>query len=189
MVSFLRELWVPILLAGVLCFIVSTLAWMVFTHHRSEWHRLPTESDVLEALRKDMPPPGLYAFPFAMRGEAERADVKAAYERGPVGYLTIANRHRPNVPGMATAMLAYFIVVSFCIGYVAWAAAPAPKFGAPEIHTARITWTVALLAYAASSFADSVWFARPWRAYVAQFIDAALYATVTAAVFVEFWPQ
>jgi len=185
---FLKELWVPIALSALACFILSALAWTVAPHHQGEWKRLPTEPDVLDALRKDLPKPGLYAFPFAMRNEMERADVKVAFERGPVGYIAIANRRRPSMPRMLAAMALYFAVISTVVGYVAWEASPFPKLGAPPMHIARITFLFSLFAYAAAALPDSVWFGRPWRAFFGQLVDALLYAMATAALFAMLWP-
>lgn len=189
MTVFLTELWIPIVLATLLCLGIFWLAWMVLPHHRAEWKRLPTEPDVLDALRKVPPPPGSYAFPFANRHEMERADVKLAFERGPVGFLTIAARNRPPVPKMVAQTTLYFLVVSGIAGGVAWLAAPAPKFGAPPAEIASVTFLVALLAYASASVPDSVWFGRSWRAFLAQLLDATACAAATAALFTWLWPQ
>lgn len=189
MTSFLRELWLPIVLSTLLCLAISWLAWMVLPHHRAEYMRLPTEPDVLDALRKNPPAPGSYAFPFANRNEMERADVKLAFERGPVGFITIAARNRPLVPKMVVQAALYFLVVSCVVGGVAWLAAPAPKFGAPASEVATVTFVVALLAYAAASVPDSVWFGRSWRAFLAQLLDATACAAATAALFAWLWPQ
>ncbi len=187
---FLKELWLPMLLSAALCSIISGLAWSVMPHHRFAWKRLPTEPDVLDALRKDPPPPGLYAFPFyTATRELDRADVKRAFEKGPVGFLAIANRRRPNPPAMMLATVLYFAVTSIGIGYIAWLAAPGTKLGVPAMQTARIVFSVALLTYAASSLPDSIWFGRPWRAFFAQLLDAALLAAATASLFATLWPS
>lgn len=186
---FLKELWLPMLLSAALCSIISVLAWTVMPHHRFAWKRLPTEPDVLDALRKDLPPPGLYAFPYAANRELDRADVKVAFEKGPVGFLAIANRRRPNQPAMMLATVLYFSVTSVAIGYIAWLAAPGSKLGVPTIQTARIVFSVALLTYAASSLPDSIWFGRPWRAFFAQLLDATLHAAATAFLFATLWPS
>lgn len=189
MTVFLKELWIPIVLSTILCLIISWLAWMVLPHHRTEWKRLPTEPDVLDALRKVPPPPGSYAFPFASRHEMDRADVNLAFERGPVGFLTIADRNRPLVPKMVAQTALYFLVVSCIVGGVAWLAAPDSKFGAPASDIAPVIFLVALLAYASASVPDSVWFGRSWRAFRAQLLDATACAAATAALFTWLWPQ
>ena len=189
MTVFLRELWLPIVLSTLLCLAISWLAWTVLPHHRAEFMRLPTEPDVLDALRKEPPPPGSYRFPFANRREMDRADVKVAFERGPVGFITIAGRHRPPVPTLVMQAALYFLVVSCAVGGVAWLAAPAHKFGAPATVIAPVTFVVTLLAYAAASVPDSVWLGRSWRAYLAQLLDATACAAATAALFTWLWPQ
>lgn len=189
MTLLLRELWLPIVLSALSCLAISWLAWMVLPHHRAEFMRLPTEPDVLDALRKVPPPPGSYRFPFANRREMDRADVKLAFERGPVGFLTIANRNRPPVLRMVLQAGLHFLVVSCAVGGVAWLAAPAPRFGASANVIATVSFVVALLAYAAASVPDSVWFGRSWRAFLAQLFDATTCAAATAALFTWLWPQ
>ncbi len=189
MTFFLKELWGPIVLSAIACSIIALLAWPVLSHHHAEWKRLPTEPDVLDALRKDPPPPGLYRFPYAMNHEMERADVKLAFARGPVGFITIADRHRPSIPKMVAGMGGYFLSISFVVGYVAWAAAPTPKLGAPQTLVAQITFTVALLAYAAAGIPECVWRGRPWKAWLAQLLDAAMSAAATAFIFAKLWPM
>src|SRR4030095_678811 len=54
--------WVPIALASVLVFIVSSLLHMVFTYHRADYKALPREADIMAALRSADLAPGLYMF-------------------------------------------------------------------------------------------------------------------------------
>jgi hypothetical protein len=77
--DFIRELWVPILVATLACHIYSAVAWMVLTHHRSDWMRLP-----LDALRKHPPKPGQYSFPYFDGVNANRPDFAAAMKLGPI---------------------------------------------------------------------------------------------------------
>jgi hypothetical protein len=57
------SLWIPILLAAVIVFVVSSIIHMVFTYHRSDFGKVPSEEGVMDALRGFDVPPGDYVIP------------------------------------------------------------------------------------------------------------------------------
>ncbi len=185
--EFLSELWNPILVSGVGCFVVSALAWTALPHHKSELRRLPTEPEVLEALRRHMPPPGLYTFPFSVDRDKDRADIKVALQKGPVGFVTIGHPGRASTGKMMIQMLVYFMVSSFLIAYVAWHAKLG--LGAPFLAVFRIVGTIATMTYALGAVPESIWFARPWKSFGLQLADSLAYGLVTAGIFGVLWPK
>jgi hypothetical protein len=60
----LAALWLPILLSAVIVFVASSIMHMVLPYHRSDYHPLPDEDNVLAALRGVGLSRGLYNFPF-----------------------------------------------------------------------------------------------------------------------------
>lgn len=56
-------LWLPILVAAVLVFVVSSLIHMLFEWRNSDYRKLPNEDHVLAALRAGSPAPGQYVLP------------------------------------------------------------------------------------------------------------------------------
>lgn len=53
-------LWLPILLAAVIVFVVSSLLHMVLPFHKSDYGKLQNEVAVIEAMRKASVSPGDY---------------------------------------------------------------------------------------------------------------------------------
>lgn len=185
--EFVSQLWMPILISGLVVFILSAVVWIALPHHKSEWQGLPNEDDVLGALGRGNPAPGLYTFPF-YRDPKERENpvVKAKIEQGPVGYLTVIPS---GVKGMGPMMLQAFIfnvVVACLAAYVAWHALGA---GANYLPAFRIVGTVTLMAYTLAIVPESIWFGRPWRSFMLQSADALLYALVSAGIFGWLWPR
>lgn len=183
--QFLIELWVPILVAGVATFLVSSLAWTVMPHHRKDWRALPNEDAVLEAIRGSAPPPGQYAVPYFDPKLRDDPAMKERIARGPNGYFTIIPSGSPAMGPMMAKSLVYNIVVSLLVGYVAWHALGA---GADYLNVFRIAGATAIMAYLLASVPESIWFGRPWRALGMQAIDAVAYGLVTAGVFGWLWP-
>ncbi len=184
---FLSELWIPILVSGGMCFVWATLAWVILPYHQTEWKRLPTEHDVLEALRKNIPPPGLYSFPFARGTDRTRADIRAALEKGPVGYVAITTAGRVDMSRMVVQSIIYYLLVSTLVAYVAWNAGL--KLGAPYLSVFRMVGIVTTMAYVLGSVPESIWFGRPWKSWAIQLGDGVGFGVVTAATFAWLWPQ
>ncbi len=60
----LAALWLPILLSAVIVFVASSIIHMVLPYHRSEYHQLPDEDNLLSTLRAAGLKRGFYNFPF-----------------------------------------------------------------------------------------------------------------------------
>ena len=62
---------------------------MVLTYHRSDFGKVPSEEEVMEALRPFNIPPGEYVIPHAESPkQMEEPEFKARMEKGPVAFLT-----------------------------------------------------------------------------------------------------
>jgi len=91
------SLLLPILLSAVFVFFLSFVIHMVLPHHRSDFKRLPSEDQVMDALRPFNIPPGSYIMPHAGSPEAMRKpEYQEKFKRGPVAFLTFAQ------PGVIT---------------------------------------------------------------------------------------
>ena len=71
MVSIL-SLWLPILVSAILVFVVSSIIHMFLPYHRSDFAKVPSEDEVMDALRKFDIPPGEYVIPCAGSPEVMR---------------------------------------------------------------------------------------------------------------------
>ena len=56
----LTDLWLPILVASVVVFFASWIAWMLLPHHRADWKGMDNEDGFLESLRSLGIAPGSY---------------------------------------------------------------------------------------------------------------------------------
>ena len=184
----MEELWVPTLVASAICLVISILAWRVLPFHARQHLRIPTEPQFLEALRKDLPPPGVYSFPF--RGfadeSASRIDVAANLERGPVGYLIVGPNGAERIGWRVVQQFLFFATVSTFTAYLLSHAGL--KDGAPFLKVFRIAATVAMMSLVLGTVPQSIWFFRPWKSWLLQCVDGLLCGAAIGATFAWFWP-
>jgi hypothetical protein len=180
------ELWLPIVLAAVLVFVVSSLVHMVFGYHRSDYGRLDGEDRILDAMRANHAKPGCYRFPWCnTMQEASSPEMRAKYERGPVGLLTLMP---PGPMTMGKSLLLWFlfcIVISVFVGYLGTLALAR---GADAMAVFRFTTTAALLGYGVTNVPNSIWHGIRWSVAGKFVFDGILYAVVTSAAFTLLWP-
>ena len=185
----MSALWLPILISSCASIALSAIAWRVLPHHAREYRRLPTEPDLLDALRKDMPARGLYSFPY--RGQhgvnTARADVAANLARGPVGYVVIGISGPPQLGAPLLQHLVLFVVIAILAAYVATISGL--KDGAPFFKVFRLVTPVATAALVLGAAPQSIWFSRPWKSWAAQCVDGLACGLLMGAVFGWLWPQ
>jgi hypothetical protein len=185
----MKELWLPILVASAACLVITVLAWGVLPFHSREHRRLSTETDLLGALRRDRPAPGIYAFPYRGPHGAlnKRPDVAANLERGPVGYVVIG---RTGAPRLALPLVQHFIFFALIATLAAYIATVSGlKDGAPFIKVFRVVSIVATMPLILGAVPLSIWFSRPWKSWMLQCADGLACGLTTGAVFAWLWPQ
>lgn len=183
--AFVSQLWLPIVVSGVIVFVASVLSWMVMPHHQMEWRKLPSQAAVLAALRAQPAEPGLYAIP-GLNSPAERKDPawRAELDRGPTAYVTLRPGGMPGMGALMMKSLVSNIVISLFCAYVA---SHALLPGASYLEVFRIIGTLGFMSYAFASIPDSVWFGRPWSSFVKQSADALVYGCLMGGVFGWLW--
>jgi hypothetical protein len=186
--EFLSELWQPIILSAVAVFLVSSVIHMVLKTHKNDFKGLPNEDRALEALRALNIPPGEYFLPACAGSMAEMQspEMRAKFERGPVGWLTVLPPGMPRIGKSLVQWFLYCLVVSLFAAYLARVAL-AP--GAEYLEVFRFTGTVAVLTYALSNVDNSIWKGRSWVTSFKFMIDGVVYGLVTAGVFGWLWPK
>jgi hypothetical protein len=185
----MKELWLPILVSALACLGITVLAWGVLPFHSREHRRLPTETDLLSALRRDLPAQGVYAFPYrGPRGALTgRADVAANLARGPVGFVVIG---KPGAPRVALRLLQHFIffaTIAMVAAYIATISGL--KDGAPFLKVFRVVSIVAAMPLMLGAAPLSIWISRPWKSWLLQCADGLACGLATGAVFAWLWPQ
>ena len=185
--TFLIELWLPILLSAVFVFIASSVFHMVLPLHKSDYKQLPGEDEIGEAMRAQSVPPGDYVFPYASSmAEMGSDEMKAKYERGPVGMVTVM----PNgVPFMGKSLVWWFLyslLIGLFTAYVGWHGLGAD---APYLTVFRVIGATATLGYAFAYFPDSIWKGQSWKTSFKFVFDGLVYGVLTAGTFAWLWPE
>ncbi len=183
----LTSLWLPILIAAVLVWIVSALFWTVSPHHKKDFAQLPNETRAMTALREAGVQPGHYSFPFAGdQATMKDPEFQKKLDAGPVGMLTVATADMYRNMGKPMILsFVYYVAISFLVAYVASRTLPP---GTEYLHVFRVVGTIAFLAYAAGIIPDTIWFGRGWTRAWKHVFDAFVYGMLTAGAFGWRWP-
>lgn len=184
----MNELLLPIIIASVACLVISVLAWGVLPFHTREHLHLPTEPELLAALRRDMPRPGIYSFPYrGVHGaNDQRHDVAANLLRGPVGYIVIGKTGPRRIAVQLVQHFVFFLVVVALTAYLATISGL--KDGAPYDKVFRITAIVSTMTLVLGTVPLSIWFSRPWKSFALQCVEGIACGATVGAVFGWLWP-
>lgn len=182
----LLQLWVPILLGGVLAWVASGLIHMVIKYHNADYKPLPNEDDVMAAVGKGSPAPGLYTFPFCTdMSEMKNEAVQQKFAKGPVGMLAVFPNGMPPMGKLMVQQVSFFIVGCVLIAYCArLALAP----GADYMTVFRFVTTVGFVTFGWGVIPFSIWYGHPWSNTARYLLDALIYALVVAGTFGWLWP-
>ncbi|MEQ8764401.1 MAG: hypothetical protein RL885_10770 [Planctomycetota bacterium] len=183
--DFLADLWLPILLSAVFCFIASSIIHMVIPLHRSDFKKLPAEGQILDAMRPHALKPGEYMFPCPKdMKDMGSPEMLAKFEQGPVGHMTILPNGPFNIGRSLGFWLVYLLVIST---FVAYLASQALTSGAGYLQVFQVTGTGAFLAYVFSNVPNSIWRGTPWSTTAKFMFDGLVYSLVTAGTFGWLW--
>jgi hypothetical protein len=181
----LTALWIPILLAAVLVFLVSSLIHMVLGYHASDWKRFPSEDAVLDALRPLKLPAGDYVAPRPdSMAQMSTPEFKAKIERGPRVLVTVMGPAVPMSRNLALWFV-YAIVIAAFAGYVG-SRTLAP--GTPYLRVFQVTGTVAFAGYALALWQSWIWYSKSLGYTLKATCDGLVYALLTAGAFGWLWP-
>ncbi len=182
LMSFIIELWMPILVSAVFVFIVSSVLHTVLVAwHGSDCQGLKAEADVMRALRDAGDEPGEYMMPYsASMEEMKSPEYCAKMNEGPVGRVTIM---AGNSFHMGSALVKWFglsLVISVMCAYVTTFASSTPY---DYIHIFRLTGVTAFCAYSFGYIHNYVWAGTPAKVAIKFVVDGLLYSLVTAGTF------
>jgi hypothetical protein len=180
--SFIGELWQPILLSAALAFIWSAIAWTLLPFHNKEWKGLPNADAVRDAIRSAGFEPGLFMFPWVDDVAARRSpEFMAKFAEGPTGMVTIIKRGPMSMGTMMTQSLIFNVVVSVFTAYVVHHAFAGET--ATYLDVFRIAGCVTFMAYAFGTVPESIWFGKPWSSWLLVAGDALVTALLVGGVF------
>lgn len=178
------SLWLPILAAAVLVFVVSSVIHTMLTYHRTDYSAVPEEDRVRAGLA-DVPP-GDYVVPYGATKEARASQAfQAKMKEGPVAFLTVMPAGDFKMGASLAQWFVYCLVVSLFAAYVAGEAL-AP--GARYLDVFQFAGTVAFAGYGLALVQGSIWFRRRWSTTAKSMFDALVYACVTAGTMGWLWP-
>lgn len=182
----IAELWLPILVAAVLVFIVSSVIHTLTPWHKKEFPAVPDEGRTMDALRPLAIPPGEYMLP-RCTDHAQFKDPAfiEKLKNGPVMMLTVL----PNaVPSMTRSLVQWFIyslVIGVFVAYITGRTLPA---GAGYMEVFRLAGAVGFIAYTVGLWQNSIWYHRDWMTTFRASVDGLVYGLVTAGAFGWLWP-
>lgn len=173
------ELWMPILCAAVLAWIMSALVWMVFKWHQNDYGKTRDEEAARSALRGMSP--GYYSIPFCPDfKEMAKPEMQQKMQDGPVALIAIMPSGQQKMGGMLLASFVYNILVSVLCAYMVSRTLTAD---ASYLQVFRVAGTTAFAAYGVAYIQESIWFGRPYSVSAKNLLDALLYALVTGGAF------
>ncbi len=182
----LLALWLPILLAAVCTFVLSSLIHMVLKYHNTDFGKLPDEEGVTAALRPFNLPPGDYVFPHCVDNKVRgSAEFKARAEAGPVGFVTVFPNGEFAMGKSLALWFVYSVVVGIFVAYIGRLALPA---GTEYLLVSRVTGAAAFMGYGLALLQNSIWYRRGWAATTRSVLDAFIYALFTGGIFGWLWP-
>jgi hypothetical protein len=182
----LTALWLPILLSTVLVFVASSIMHTLLPYHRGDYRQLPDEDKLLAALRAAGLDRGLYIFPFGTHQDMKSAALRAKYQQGPVGMMTIFPSGPPVMAKFLSMWFAYCLILGIVVADLTGRTV-AP--GTSSLAVLRVTGTAAFLAYGLGQLSSSIWKGQTWRATSKEVLDGLVYALLTAGIFAWLWPR
>ena len=180
------SLWLPIVLSAVFVFLVSWLTHMLLTYHRSDYAKLPSEEDVMKAMRDAGVQPGNYFMPHGT-GPKDMANPEwqEKCRLGPVGLLNI----RPNgVPNIGKSLGVWFVFLLVVSVFVAYLTGRTLGPGTHYLGVFQIAGCSAFMAYGLGEVMNSIWKAQKGSTTAKHMFDGLIYALVTAGTFGWLWP-
>ena len=179
--SFLSELWLPILVSAVLVFFASSISHMVLQLHRNDYARLPDEDRVLDAMRQSKVGRGTYMFPFCTSMKDMQSDeMMEKWKKGPVGMVTVMD-NGPFRMGKALGLwFAHCILVSVFVAYFTSFTLGA---AAGYMETFRVAGTAAVLGYSVGVIPASIWEGKSWLVSAKFIGEGIVYGLLTAGAF------
>ena len=178
----LMSLWLPIVLSAEALFFASFLSWMVVQIHRKDWVKLAKEDQFMQAARDCEIPVGSYMFPGCDKAAEMKSEAYAKkWEAGPCGVLSIYPK--VNMGRNLGLTFLYFLVVSFCLAYLA---SLALKPGANFMAVFRFVSTAGFMTFLAAIVQHAIWF---HSRIVGHILESIAYAAISGAIFAALWPQ
>jgi hypothetical protein len=178
------SLWVPILLSAVAVFLASTVIHMILPHHRKDYRQVPSEDEVMEALRRFDIPPGNYMMPNARSPkEMKTPEFLEKRKKGPVALLTVMG-----APSFGRSLVQWFLYCVVVGVFAAYLAGRALGPGAEALEVLRFAGCTAFVGYSLALWQNTIWYRMAWTTTLKSTFDSLFYGLLTGAIFAWWWP-
>ena len=181
--EFLTVLWLPIIVATVVLWILSFVAWVVMFLHFPDFKKLDAEDEIMDLVSEKNVPAGNYMFPHAgSKAEQGKKEYQDRYMAGPRGTLNVYD-----VPNMGLNMvltIVYFLVTAITIAYITEVACPAGDAENTFMKVFRIAGTIGVLTYASSPVLHRIWFKARM---ITDMIDGVAYGLAIGLIYALLW--
>ena len=183
----LVSLWMPIVLSAVIVFVLSSIIHMLMPYHRSDYRKLPSEDQVMEAMRRFDIPPGDYMLPSPGSRNAMKDPVfREKLTKGPVVFMTVLPPGPPTMGPQLIQWFIYCVVVSILAAYIT-ASAVGP--GVESLRVFCFACTSAFLAYALAHWQNTIWYKHNLGTTIRNTIDGLIYGLLSGTAFAWLWPR
>ncbi len=180
------QLWLPILVSSLAVFFISSIIWMVLPHHKADIKVLPDEKMFAERITPLNIPPGTYMWPNCGSGEGPSSpEFKSRMESGPWGSLNVIGK-KPSFAFNLVAVFSVYVVVGVFVAYITSQSRGA---GAAFGEVFQVAGATAMLGYGMGGLPGAIFFSKPCRFVMTEFLDSVVYALATAATFAWLWPS
>ncbi len=181
------SLWLPILLAGGLCWLASALIHTLIKYHNADYKELSNEADVSAALAASKPAPAMYTTPYCHDMKAMESDtVQKKFNDGPVAIISVMPNGVPPMGKLLFQQLMFFIVGVFL---VACLTSLFVAGGVAYFSVFKTVFLASFLTFGWAQIPHSIWLGQPWSNSLRYLLDALIYASVTAGTFAWLWPN
>jgi len=181
------SLWLPIVVAAVIVFVLSSVIHMFSGFHKTDFRRVPKEDETMDALRGLSIPQGDYLIPCPGPGQAMGSpEFMAKMTKGPRVLMTIMRPGPFSITSNLVNWFIYCLVVGFFTAYVTGVAL-AP--GTDYLKVFQIAGCVSFMGYSLALPQPSIWYSKSWATTFKGMVDGLIYGLMTAGTFGWLWPK
>ena len=184
----LTSLWLPILLSAVAVFIASSVIHMVLTYHRTDYRKLPSEDQVMDALRRFSIPPGDYMMPCAGSPSAMKDPAFVdKLKKGPIAIMTIMPSGQWSMgPQLAAVVRLFRRRQPLCgLPHQPRGAGRARRTSKSRASRARSRSS----ATRSAQWPQAIWYRKSVSTTIKSTIDGLIYGFLTGGFFGWLWPS
>ena len=176
----------PIVLASVAVFILSTIIHMAMPWHKSDYGIVPNDDAAIAAIQSLNLAPDDYAVPNPrLPFGGKNPNFIANFERGPAFHMTLIPPGGMHMGKYMGGWFGFNLLISAIAGWVTSSiVAPGGDTHAAFHFSAIIT----ACSYGFGAWPLSIWYHRKWSTALKGTFDAILYGLTTGAVFMWMWP-